>query len=254
MAKKKPETVRDADTFFAVLKASSCRYSAGDIADLLQQVDEGRYRALATLFADYIGPNLRKAIQKKGGVAAYRTNPYVLMASASAMRLSAPERLADFIFNNKLYAGLETSFGKSIERHFVAQYPIGAAADARWSDPPEKVSEAAALAGLSREEKAIRRVNSVWREIDKACVFGDRRYLVSIKSGPNCINDTQVQGMADAISLRYPEWLRASKAGNPAIAGIDIVVGITYGTVRTTNNKENQILAKLFGNRSPSWE
>ena len=113
-------------------------------------------------------------------------------------------------------------------------------------DPPEKVAEAAALKRLSRQEKARQRVNSVWREIDKSCVYRDRRYMVSIKSGPNCINDTQVQGMTDAIALRRAEWLRASKERYPQVQGIDVIVGITYGTDRTTNNKENQILVKLL--------
>jgi hypothetical protein len=231
---------------YDVLKATTHRYSVRDFAALLGKIDEKRYRELSNLLANYIGPNLLASVKKRGGLAKYRTNPYVLMASASAMRLSDPTRLADFIFNNKLYAGLETSFGKSIERHFVGQYPIGAAADARWVDPPEKVAEAEALKRLSRQEKARHRVNSVWREIDKSCVYRDRRYLVSIKSGPNCINDTQVQAMTDAIALRWAEWLRASKERYQQVQGLDIIIGITYGTDRTTNNKENQILVKLL--------
>ena len=231
---------------YDILKSKTHRYSVREFAALLGKIDEDRYRSLSQLLSDYIGPNLLAAVRKRGGLAKYRTNPYVLMASTSAMRLSEPMRLADFIFNNKLYAGLETSFGKSIEKHFVGQYPIGAAEGARWVDPPEKIAEAAALKKLSRQEKARQRVNSVWREVDKSCVYRDRRYLVSIKSGPNCINDTQVQGMTDAIALRRAEWLRVSKERFPQVKGIDIIVGITYGTDRTTNNKENQILVKLL--------
>jgi hypothetical protein len=251
MAKKKApdpgaEQSLPRNPFYDALKANTHRYSAKEFAALLRRVDKKRYQRLAKELSDYIGPNLLQAVKKRGGLAKYRTNPYVLMASASAMSLSDPMRLADFIFNNKLYAGLETSFGKSIERLFVGEYPIDGTAEHRWIDPPEKEAEAAGLQGLSRQEKARRRIKSIWREIDKSCVQGRRRFLVSIKSGPNCINDTQVQGMTDAIAQRHAEWLRASQVTYPDVTELDVIIGITYGTDRTTNNKENQILVKLL--------
>ncbi len=140
---------------------------------------------------------------------------------------------------------LETSFGKSVESKFVGAYPIRA--KARWTDPPEKVIEAGNLKGLSNEQKARQRINSVWREIDRSCVVASRRFLTSIKSGPNTINDTQVQGMTAAIISNHKAWMAASKKTYPGVNSLDVVLGLTYGTDRTTNNKENQILAKLIG-------
>jgi hypothetical protein len=167
----------------------------------------------------------------------YRTNPYVLMASPSVMNLNEPETFGSFLFNSKLYMALETSFGKSIEAAFVGCYPIGGGA--AWGTAPEKEAEFAALAGLSREEKARRRMSSVWRDVDKSCVLGNRRYLTSIKSGPNTINDTQVQGMTRAIIDNYQAWLTHTRQSYPRVTELDIVLGLTYGTDRTTNNKEN---------------
>ena len=43
--------------------------------------------------------------------------------------------------------------------------------------------------------------------------------------------------MADAISDKYKAWLAQSEAKTPDIEGIDIVIGLTYGTERSTNNK-----------------
>ena len=159
------------------------------------------------------------------------------------MRLGDPERFASFLFNSKLYMALETSFGKSVESALVGHYP--ATSEAKWSDPAEKLAEFAELEGLGRQDRARRRTSSVWREIDKAVVHNERRYLVSIKSGPNTINDTQVQAMTQAIISHHQSWLEASLAHHD-VAGIDIVIGLTYGTPRTTNNKDNQILAKLL--------
>ena len=101
-------------------------------------------------------------------------------------------------------------------------------------------------ANLAQEEKAQKRIDSVWREVDKACVVGKRRYMVSIKSGPNCINDTQVKGMTDVIAQQYKIWMNRTKKTYPGVTALDIVIGLTYGTDRSTNNKENQILVKLL--------
>jgi hypothetical protein len=53
--------------------------------------------------------------------------------------------------------------------------------------------------------------------------------------------------MTDAIGANHTEWLRQTKQTYPQVNSLDIIVGLTYGTERTTNNKENQILVKLLG-------
>lgn len=241
MARKQSE-----NPLYDVLRAPTRRYDPAEIVSLFAAVGKERVNALAKILARYINENLATAIEKREGLADYRTNPYVLLASANVMQLDKVERFADFLFNNKLYMGLETSFGKSIESAVLGLYPVDVGAAAKWIDPPEKVAEAAALGGLSREEKARKRRQSVWREVDKSCVVGNRRYLVSVKSGPNCINDTQVQAMTDAISANHGVWLDQTKQTYPQVQYLDIVIGLTYGTERTTNNKENQILIKLL--------
>lgn len=232
------------DLFSKVLKSPRHSFHPQEIMALFAPVDEARVRELAGRLSKYISTNLPATFERRDGLADYRSNPYVLMTSASVMSLSDPGRFADFLFNSKLYMALETSFGKSIEAAFVAQYPLGSTN--KWSDPPEKLAESAALTGLSREEKAKRRTESAWREIDKACVCESRRYMTSIKSGPNTINDSQVAAMTRAIIDNHECWARETRKRHRAVKGLDIVVGLTYGTDRTTNNKENQILIKLL--------
>lgn len=231
---------------YRLLKANPHRYSPTEIAALLALTDEARVHALAASVTDYLNVNLPAALDRRSGLGGYRTNPYVLTSSASLLKLMDAQAFARFLFDTKFYMGLETSFGKQMEAAFVGQYPIGAAADQRWCDPPEKAAESAALAGLSNEEKARRRNVSVWREVDRSCVVGDRRYLVTIKSGPHCINDSQVAAMKDAISTHHAAWLRDTQRTYRGVRELDVIIGITYGTDRTTNNKENQILVKLM--------
>ena len=164
------------------------------------------------------------------------------MTTASTMNLNDPRDLANFLVNLKLYMSLETSFGKSLESTIMGHYPV---VGPKWDMPAEAGEEAGRLSGLSSEERAIERTQSAWREIDRACVAGGRRQLLTIKSGPSTINDTQVAAMTSAIVDHHADWLESSLRDG-AVTGIDVVIGLTYGTEKSTNNKENQILVKLL--------
>ncbi len=205
------------NALFDALRSPQHHYNAEEIGKLFSQVSEKRVKTLATILNTYITQNLPSAIEKRDGLADYRTNPYVLLTCASIMKLDDAARFADFLFNNKLYMGLETSFGKSIEAAFVGAYPLNRNTSHKWIEPPEKANEAASFVGLYREEKARLRTTSVWREIDKSCVVGNRRYMTSIKSGPNCINDTQVSGMTTAIAQNYRKWLAQTRQTYPKV-------------------------------------
>ena len=232
--------------FYRSLKTHEHRYDLATVTSQLSRVSRGRVKRLGNSLAEYIQSNVPSTVNRREGLSDYRTNPYVLVTSATLMDLTDPQRFAEFLFNNKLYMGLETSFGKSIEEVLVSEYPIGTKKSQRWTDPAEKVAESKALIGLGQEDKAKRRTVSVWREIDKSCIIDNRRYLTTIKSGPNCINDTQVEAMKNAIANHHRAWMRMTRKNHPEVKKIDIVIGLTYGTDRTTNNKENQILVKLL--------
>jgi hypothetical protein len=220
-------------------------YETDKIAEWFSQASQARVNEIASTMSQYIGVQLPKVIRSKSGLGDYRTSPYVLMATAGALNLDDFRDLAKFLIDIKLYMGLETSFGKSIESVVMRNYPIDVPADSRWGSPVEKLEEFASYAGLSAEEKSARRVDSVWREIDSAVVHGKRRHLMTIKSGTATINDTQVGGMYTAIKENHGKWL-ASSRDRFGVEGVDVAIGLTYGTECTTNNKENQILAKLL--------
>ena len=220
-------------------------YDPDLVGTWFRDVSRERVDEIAEAMESYISTNLPRAIRSKTKLGDYRTSPYVLMATAGALRLDDLQDLSKFLVDIKLYMGLETSFGKSIEQVVMHSYPAGTSPEERWGSPIEKIEEQSALAGLSAEEKSARRVDSVWREIDAACVHQGRRHLLTIKSGTATINDTQVGGMFNAIRTQHPIWLDSSRE-RFGVEGIDVVIGLTYGTDWATNNKENQILAKLL--------
>jgi len=49
--------------------------------------------------------------------------------------------------------------------------------------------------------------------------------LTSIKSGPNTINDTQVQAMTRAIIDNHAHWLQQTRKNYSGLGEVDIVVG-----------------------------
>lgn len=220
-------------------------YDPNLVATWFGDVSRHRVEAIGDDMADYIATNLPGVIRSKSKLGDYRTSPYVLMATAGALQLSDLRDLSKFLVDIKLYMGLETSFGKSVEKIVMSHYPSGAPLAARWGSPAEKDEEFATYRGLSQEEKSAKRIDSVWREIDAACVHGERRHLMTIKSGVATINDTQVGGMFNAIRDNHRSWL-ASSQERYRVEGIDVVIGLTYGTDWATNNKENQILSKLL--------
>lgn len=233
------------DALFAAMRAARAVFQEKEIEKLFTQVSQRRVKELSEKLGKYIAANLPETISRRSSLPDYRTNPYVLMTCGSAMNLDDPRDFAHFLVNNKLYMGLETSFGKSIESIVMGMYPVSDDVSEKWEESKEKMEEFSVLRGLSREDRARARAGSVWREIDKSCVVGKRRYLATVKSGPNTINDTQVNAMKDAIRDNHATWLTESKR-NYGVEGIDIVIGLTYGTPKTTNNKDNQLIVKLL--------
>ncbi len=231
------------DRIYGALRDRRRVLHSEDIVAYFAQADHDRVESMATGITEYLRTNVPAAFERRRGLPDYRANPYALMTSASLMDLRNPRDFADFLFNNKLYMALETSFGKSFEA-VVGQYPI--ASRHKWETPPEKRAEAEALGGLGREQRTRLRTGTVWREIDRSVVIGTRRYLASIKMGPNTINDSMVAAMADAIRDNHRRWAQETRQRYPRVRELDVVIGLTYGTDRSTNNKENQVLVRLL--------
>ena len=124
---------------YDVLKEPTHPFDKAEVKRLFGLVDQGRVRDLAQRLKDDLAKSLPASYGRRKALSDYRTNPYVMLATTNIMELSDPERFADFLFNSKLTMGLETSFGKLIERAFVQGYPSNT--NAKWADPDEKVAE-----------------------------------------------------------------------------------------------------------------
>ena len=52
--------------------------------------------------------------------------------------------------------------------------------------------------------------------------------------------------MTQAVAVNHSTWLAQTRETYPQVSSLDVVLGLTYGTDKTTNNKDNQILVKLL--------
>src|SRR5690349_7927091 len=105
------------------IKSLRSVFNAPAIPALFSNISRERVRLLSNALEAYIGTNLPRAIDAKSTLQDYRTSPYVLMAIGSAMQLENIDDFARFIVNTKLYMGMETSYGKSIEKIVMEIYP-----------------------------------------------------------------------------------------------------------------------------------
>ncbi len=71
--------------FFNALKSRRHVFDAVEIVKLFSNVSEARVDHLANSLIGYITTNLPAAFEKRAGLADYRTNPSVLMSSASVL-------------------------------------------------------------------------------------------------------------------------------------------------------------------------
>ena len=138
MAKKNQTGGQSSRGFYKAIKTRRHSFQPTQVAELLALTNKDRVETLSEAISTYIVKNLPEAIERREGLAEYRTNPYVLLTSASVMQLVEADQFASFLFNNKLYMGLETSFGKSIETVLVLPYPVGSTSGSRWRSRPRK--------------------------------------------------------------------------------------------------------------------
>lgn len=122
-------------SFYKRVKSRASVFDQAELTAQLSMVDRDRVEALASAIQAYLSANLPAVLESRRSLGAYRMNPYVLMSSASTMKLDAANPLARFLFDTKFYMSLETSFGKSIESQIVGVYPIGTEVAGRWGSP-----------------------------------------------------------------------------------------------------------------------
>jgi hypothetical protein len=76
--------------------------------------------------------------------------------------------------------------------------------------------------------------------LDGKKIDNDTLRLVTLKSGPRCLNDEMSENFADAIIANCEEWAKKNNVVN-----VDFTYGVLYGTKKISNKKDWHILRNL---------
>lgn len=185
---------------------------------LLKAVDDSeqsrrKVLALETAFASSIKSHLDSLPTENSTFAKLNTNPFVLMMHAKNRGYAEVGELERDILPAKEFSSMETSAGRMVESVMLPAYG--------WEIVPSGMHTAnSALNGRKLEPNVLK--------------------LVTLKSGPRCLNDEMSANFADEIVKNVVSWASAAK-----VRAVDFTYGVLYGTEKQSNKKDWHILRNI---------
>ena len=146
-------------------------------------------------------------------LADFKTNPFVLLFHSFRQSYERISQLEGDLLPAKVFSSMETSAGKMVEDVVLPVYG--------WRAAPSEM-------------------HTPYSVVDGICEVSDGLRLVTLKSGPRCLNDDTSDRIADAIVSNYAAW--ALDAG---VSSVDFTYGALYGTRKQSNKKDWHILRKV---------
>lgn len=189
-----------------------------DLLDQLKMIDEdseskARVLRLETEFRKRIDIHLDALPLNNAELKRFNTSPFVLLFQSARQRYTKISQIEGDILPAKLFSSMETSAGKMVELVMLPEY------------------------GWQCVESEMHTANSA---LDGKRVDGDVLKLVTLKSGPKCLNDEMSENFADAIISNAVTWAAESE-----LRKIDFTYGVLYGTKKLSNKKDWHILRKI---------
>ena len=192
--------------------------SKTSVIEKLIEIDQDRKATQRILTMD---TNFRKKIKilsdnlpvKDSKLKDLWTNPFVLMAHSFDKGYTHVTQIENDILIGKVFSFIETSVGRMVEEVVLPVYS--------W-------------------DIVLSEMQSPYSVIDGELVSKKNVKFVTLKSGPRCINDSMVRGMADDIVEHYKYWAKDKR-----VKEIDFTVGILYGTYKKSQKKDWHILDEV---------
>ena len=171
-----------------------------------------RVKAMEDDFRIRIGTHLKSLASASKEFRKYNTNPFVLLFYANQKGLCRVKEIEEALIPAKVFSSMETSAGKMVERVVLSHY------------------------GWKCVDSAMHTTDSV---IDASKIDGDTLHLVTLKSGPQCINDSMTGSISSELVKYAVDWAKAS-----SVQKVDFTVGVLYGTQKKSNKKDWHILRR----------
>ncbi len=188
------------------------------LLEQLVQVDSDETRRsrvlrLETAFRNKISAHVTALPTRDASFSVFNTSPYVLMIYAYQRGYTKISEIETDILPSKLFSSMETSAGRMVEEVVLPQY------------------------GWELVGSQMHTPNSA---LDGKLLDAEGYHLVTLKSGPRCLNDEMSENFADAIITNYNIWARESENYR-----IEFTYGVLYGTKKMSNKKDWHILRNI---------
>lgn len=189
-----------------------------DLLASLRKLDldpAGRKRVLRmeTDFRERIALHVKSHLPKDARFSKFKTNPFVLLIHSMKHGYRHVGQIEQDLLPAKLFSSIETSAGKMIEQVVLPVYG--------WEYAPSQMHTADSQIDGRQVKKGVLR-------------------LATLKSGPQCLNDSTSQNIADSILTHAPKW--AKTAG---VTEVEFTYGVLYGTKKQSNKKDWHILRNI---------
>ena len=198
---------------------TTTRLSKHDLLGQLVAMDRNkavrkRVLALETQFRQRIDAHIASLPKNRASFDRFGTSPFVLLLHSRERSYSKVSELERDILPAKQFSSMETSAGRMVESVVLPAYG--------WECVPSEM-------------------HTAYSAIDGKRLDGDTLHLVTLKSGPRCLNDEMSENFADAILQHARTWASEADVGK-----IDFTYGTLYGTHRTSNKKDWHILRTVW--------
>jgi len=198
-------------------KPTAIELSKSELLTRLAKVDgnlaaQRRIKKMEDDFRERIKTHLDSLADASKEFRKYNTNPFVLLFYSSQKHLKHVQEIENAIVPAKVFSSMETSAGRMVERVVLSHY------------------------GWECVDSAMHTTDSV---VDGRKVDGDTLRLVTLKSGPRCINDSMTDSISSELVKYAKDWADAS-----AVKKVDFTIGVLYGTPKQSNKKDWHTLRK----------
>lgn len=143
----------------------------------------------------------------------FNTSPFVLMFYSKQRGYTHVFEIEKDIVPAKVFSSMETSAGRMVEEVVLPYYG--------WKVVPTQMHSTESL-------------------LDGRKLIGDGLAVVTLKSGPRCLNDEMAQNIGRDIAMNVAAW-----AANYNADKVDFTYGVLYGTKAISNKKDWHVLRSL---------
>ena len=143
----------------------------------------------------------------------FNTSPFVLMFYSRQRGYSRVAEIEGDIIPAKVFSSMETSAGRMVEEVVLPFYG--------WQVVPTRMHSSESL-------------------LDGRRSGADGLRVVTLKSGPRCLNDEMAQNIGRDIAAQAPAWAAKYKSDT-----VDFTYGVLYGTKALSNKKDWHVLRSL---------